>query len=94
MMMDPSMGAMPTAVMPPAPTAAQLNAAPPEQQRIMLGEALYPLVESIERDHAAKVTGMLLEMEKAEVLNLLESPEALSSRVQEAMEVLRQASSS
>jgi len=84
-------GAMPAPALPPAPTAAQLNAAPPEQQRIMLGEALYPLVESLERDHAAKITGMLLEMDRAEVLNLLESPEALGSRVQEAMEVLRQA---
>ena len=34
---------------------------------------------------------MLLEMDQSEVLHLIESPEALSSKVQEAMAVLRQA---
>lgn len=43
----------------------------------MLGENLYPLVEQLEPDNAAKVTGMLLEMDQTEVLHLLESPEAL-----------------
>lgn len=38
---------------------------------------------------AAKVTGMLLEMDQTEVLHLLESPDALKSKVSEAMEVLR-----
>ena len=37
---------------------------------------------------AAKVTGMLLEMDQTEVLHLLESPEALKSKVAEAMDVL------
>lgn len=55
----------------------------------MLGESLYPLVERLERDAAAKVTGMLLEMDQTEVLHLLESPEALKAKVAEAMEVLR-----
>lgn len=55
----------------------------------MLGESLYPLVEQLERDHAAKVTGMLLEMDQTEVLHLLESPDALKAKVAEAMEVLR-----
>ncbi|KAJ8772876.1 hypothetical protein K2173_028053 [Erythroxylum novogranatense] len=60
-----------------------------EQQRTLLGESLYPLVEQLERDSAAKVTGMLLEMDQTEVLHLLESPEALKAKVSEAMEVLR-----
>ena len=55
----------------------------------LLGESLYPLVEQLERDAAAKVTGMLLEMDQTEVLHLLESPEALKAKVAEAMEVLR-----
>lgn len=55
----------------------------------MLGENLYPLVEQLEPDNAAKVTGMLLEMDQTEVLHLLESPEALKAKVAEAMEVLR-----
>ncbi|XP_028806889.1 polyadenylate-binding protein 2 [Neltuma alba] len=69
--------------------ATALANAPPEQQRTMLGEALYPLVEQLERDAAAKVTGMLLEMDQPEVLHLIESPEALKAKVAEAMEVLR-----
>lgn len=55
----------------------------------MLGENLYPLVDQLEHDMAAKVTGMLLEMDQTEVLHLLESPEALKAKVAEAMEVLR-----
>lgn len=55
----------------------------------MLGESLYPLVDQLEHEHAAKVTGMLLEMDQTEVLHLLESPEALKAKVAEAMDVLR-----
>ena len=58
----------------------------------MLGENLYPLVEQLEAEAAAKVTGMLLEMDQTEVLHLLESPEALKAKVAEAMEVLRNVS--
>ncbi|WOL19087.1 polyadenylate-binding protein 2 [Canna indica] len=69
-------------------TSALANATP-EQQRTILGENLYPLVDQLEHEYAAKVTGMLLEMDQTEVLHLLESPEALSAKVVEAMEVLR-----
>jgi len=69
--------------------ASALANASPEQQRTMLGENLYPLVEQLEPDNAAKVTGMLLEMDQTEVLHLLESPEALKAKVAEAMDVLR-----
>lgn len=58
----------------------------------MLGENLYPLVEQLEAEAAAKVTGMLLEMDQTEVLHLLESPEALKLKVAEAMDVLRNVS--
>ncbi|KAK5831865.1 polyadenylate-binding protein 2-like [Gossypium arboreum] len=75
--------------MPVPALATALANATPEQQRTMLGESLYPLVERLERDSAAKVTGMLLEMDQTEVLHLLESPEALKAKVAEAMEVLR-----
>ncbi|KAL2613618.1 hypothetical protein R1flu_025310 [Riccia fluitans] len=71
--------------------ASALASAPPEQQRAMLGEQLYPLVDTLEHDHAGKVTGMLLEMDQTEVLHLIESPEALKAKVAEAMEVLRMA---
>ncbi|KAG2298122.1 hypothetical protein Bca4012_009335 [Brassica carinata] len=69
--------------------ATSLANASPEIQRTMLGENLYPLVEQLEAESAAKVTGMLLEMDQTEVLHLLESPEALKAKVAEAMDVLR-----
>lgn len=69
--------------------ASALANASPSDQRTMLGENLYPLVEQLEPEYAAKVTGMLLEMDQTEVLHLLESPEALKAKVAEAMEVLR-----
>ncbi|XP_012836927.1 PREDICTED: polyadenylate-binding protein 2-like isoform X2 [Erythranthe guttata] len=72
-------------------TSALANSSPTEQ-RTMLGENLYPLVEQLEPETAAKVTGMLLEMDQTEVLHLLESPEALKAKVVEAMEVLRNVS--
>jgi len=37
----------------------------------ILGNKLYALVEQLEHDHAGKVTGMLLEMDKVEILQLL-----------------------
>ena len=74
-----------------ATLAAQLAQATPEQQRMITGEALYPLVENLEPQSAAKVTGMLLEMDNSEVLHLIEDHASLLSKVQEAMEVLRQA---
>ncbi|KZV41171.1 polyadenylate-binding protein 8-like [Dorcoceras hygrometricum] len=72
--------------------ASALANASPTEQRTMLGENLYPLVEQLEPDTAAKVTGMLLEMDQTEVLHLLESPEALKAKVAEAMDVLRNVS--
>ncbi|KAM7482487.1 hypothetical protein LguiB_007070 [Lonicera macranthoides] len=72
--------------------ATALANATPAEQRTMLGENLYPLVEQLEPEAAAKVTGMLLEMDQTEVLHLLESPEALKAKVAEAMEVLRNVS--
>ncbi|GFP98606.1 polyadenylate-binding protein 3 [Phtheirospermum japonicum] len=73
--------------------ASALASASPENQRIMLGEQLYPLVERVERNHAGKVTGMLLEMDQTEVLHLIESPDALKKKVSEALDVLRLAAS-
>ncbi|CAH2061378.1 unnamed protein product, partial [Thlaspi arvense] len=71
------------------PLASSLAQATPAQQRTLLGESLYPLVDKIEHENAAKVTGMLLEMDQTEVLHLLESPEALNAKVSEALDVLR-----
>ncbi|KAK4848115.1 hypothetical protein QYF36_009487 [Acer negundo] len=85
----PLRDASPSQSIPLGALHSALANASPEQQRTMLGENLYPLVEQLEPDAAAKVTGMLLEMDQTEVLHLLESPEALKAKVAEAMDVLR-----
>ncbi|CAN8283999.1 unnamed protein product [Cochlearia groenlandica] len=84
-------GMVPFGQPPPSPgtLASSLAQASPSQQRTILGENLYPLVNQIEHENAAKVTGMLLEMDQTEVLHLLESPEALNAKVSEALDVLR-----
>merc|ERR1711881_500376 len=86
---------------PPAPAApsqgsgdfaAQLAAVPPEQQKMLLGERLFPLIDKHAevQDQAGKITGMLLDMDTHELLHLIESPEALRSKVVEAINVLAQ----
>ncbi|KAI8994930.1 hypothetical protein BDB01DRAFT_715150 [Pilobolus umbonatus] len=71
-------------------TASALASAPPEVQNQMLGERLYPLIEAQQPKYAGKITGMLLEMDNTELLHLLEDPVSLTSKVNEAMDVLRQ----
>lgn len=69
--------------------SSMLAAALPEQQKQILGERLYPLVEKRQPDLVAKITGMLLEMDNSELLLLLESPDSLATKVEEAVEVLK-----
>jgi polyadenylate-binding protein len=58
----------------------------------MLGEHLYPLVDRLTaKELSTKVTGMLLEMDQAEVINLIESPDDLKTKVSEALQVLHDA---
>ncbi|KAI9481622.1 MAG: hypothetical protein EXX96DRAFT_481664 [Benjaminiella poitrasii] len=70
-------------------TAAALAAAPPEAQKQMLGERLYPLINAQQPEFAGKITGMLLEMDNGELLNLLEDHKALETKIAEAMDVLQ-----
>jgi polyadenylate-binding protein len=74
-------------------TAAALAQKSPAEQRQMIGERLYPMVMTNpavqpKKEMAGKLTGMLLEMEVSELLHLLESPQALSDKLQEAIAVL------
>jgi len=66
-----------------------LAAADPQEQKNMIGERLFPLIYQHQDKLAGKITGMLLEMDNAELLNLIESPDALLSKIEEALNVLK-----
>merc|ERR1719345_517492 len=71
--------------------AQQLAEAPPQQQKQILGEKLYPIIEkhpAVLAEQAGKITGMLLDMDVSELLNLYEAPDALHQKVIEAINVL------
>jgi len=71
-------------------TIEMLTNASPQEQKAMLGERLYPLIYERNAESAGKITGMLLEMDNSEILNLLESPDALEEKIEEAVEVLNE----
>ncbi|XP_062360921.1 polyadenylate-binding protein 1-like [Cinclus cinclus] len=70
-------------------TASLLAAAPPQEQKQMIGERLYPLIHVMHPSLAAKITGMLLEIDNSELLLLLESPDSLRSKIEEAVTLLQ-----
>jgi len=71
-------------------TLQRLADAQPREQKQMLGDRLYPLVARINTHLAGKITGMLLELDNAELLHLLESEELLRDKVEEAVQVWQQ----
>ncbi|KAK4242811.1 hypothetical protein C8A03DRAFT_29045 [Achaetomium macrosporum] len=58
-----------------------------QQQKQILGENLFPKIQAIQPELAGKITGMLLEMDNNELVNLLEDEAALLAKVNEAMAV-------
>lgn len=73
-------------------TAHMLAQALPQEQKQMLGERIFPLIERMcNSAEAGKITGMMLEMDNSELLMMLENPELLRSKVQEAVAVLQSA---
>ncbi|KAM4842352.1 polyadenylate-binding protein 1-like [Thomomys bottae] len=70
-------------------TASMLAAAPLHEQKQMIGERLYPLIYDVHNQLAGKITGMLLEIDNSELLLMLESPESLKAKIEEALAVLR-----
>merc|ERR1719271_1355979 len=69
-------------------TANNLANAPPGMQKQMLGEKIFPLISRMQPEMAGKITGMMLEMDNSELLILLESPDQLKMKVDEALRVL------
>jgi polyadenylate-binding protein len=88
----PTVAAPPIGQPPDVPpfNATALANAPPMEQKQMLGEILYMRIAPSQPELAGKITGMLLEMENAELLLLLDSPEALGAKVHEALAVLHE----
>jgi polyadenylate-binding protein len=73
-------------------TASMLAAAPPQEQKQMLGERLFPLIQRMFPDLAGmsgKITGMLLEIDNAELVHMLEDQGSLKGKVEEAVAVLQ-----
>ncbi|KAK3956725.1 hypothetical protein QBC32DRAFT_202243 [Pseudoneurospora amorphoporcata] len=59
----------------------------PQAQKQIIGENLFPKIQAIQPALAGKITGMLLEMDNAELINLFEDDNALNVKVQEALAV-------
>jgi len=65
-----------------------------EDRKQQIGEALYPMIQTVLRaanqeEQTGKITGMVLEsMDQPELMQLLESPEAVTKKVNEALQVL------
>ncbi|XP_038051372.1 polyadenylate-binding protein 4-like [Patiria miniata] len=70
-------------------TPSMLASATPQQQKQMLGERLFPLIQRSHGELAGKITGMLLEIDNSELLHMLESYELLKAKVDEAVNVLK-----
>lgn len=61
---------------------------PEDRRKHVIGERLYPLVMEVEPTLAPKITGMILEMDNTEIIELLDSRQALEKKIQEALHVL------
>ena len=62
-------------------TASILAGFSPQDQKQKLGERLFPLIHGMYPEMAGKITGMLLELDNSELLDLLESHASLKARV-------------
>ncbi|XP_060877319.1 polyadenylate-binding protein 4-like [Metopolophium dirhodum] len=70
-------------------TATMLATAKPEDQKQMLGERLFPLIQRMYPELTGKITGMLLEIDNSDLLHMLEHHESLKNKVEEAVAVLQ-----
>lgn len=84
----PPQAAIPAMPQVPQLTLQALAAASAEEQKQMIGERLFPQIRELESRRAGKITGMLLEMDNSDLLDLLEDSEALKGKVEEAVRVL------
>lgn len=67
-----------------------LEAYSEETQRQMLGERIYSVVSELYPRESGKLTGMLLELDKAQLVQLINDPKELEEASKEAMVALQQ----
>lgn len=80
---------MPYPMQPPMPMpVAEPPAGELPNDKEQLGEYLYPLVELKNPQYAAKITGMLLEMDVKQIHNILLDQNQLDKWIDEALRVL------
>jgi len=74
-------------------TLAQLSQFPHEQQKLLLGERLYPLIVPTHGALAGKITGMFLDSgwTTEELLSLIHDEHKLQQKIANAIEVLHRA---
>jgi hypothetical protein len=70
-------------------TAKMLQGKEKDKQKQMIGEQLYPKIQVVEPRLVGKITGMLLDMDNAELLVLLSDQQALVNKINEALAVLK-----
>ena len=66
--------------------AFELASTSPQVQKQMIGEQIFPLVQEVQPRLAAKVTGMLLELDNSQLHKLMESREFLETKIAEIVE--------
>lgn len=74
-------------------TAHMLAQAAPQEQKQLLGERIYALIDKMYPDHkdAGKITGMMLEIDNSELIMMLQDNDLFRSKVDEAATVLQSA---
>ncbi len=79
------------AAVPAKLTREVLGTFPPEEQKSVLGERIYPLILKSQPALAGKITGMILDsLPVDEILNLVDNVDALNDKVTEAIVVLEE----
>merc|ERR1712032_145233 len=71
-------------------TSEMLQDAKPAEKKRLIGERLFPKIQVVEPRLAAKITGMLLEMDNTELLVLLTEQKALMNKINQALDVLKE----
>lgn len=61
----------------------------PQERKRKVGDYIYPKIATLYADQAGKLTGMILELETPELIQLLQNESALLEKASQAHEVLQ-----